>query len=161
MKRHLFVISFLFLFTVSIGAQATDNARTPEVVLKDLRGKAVRLSDFKGKIVLVNFWATWCVPCVAETRELVKWQQQYKTDGLQVVGITFPPTNIEAVRGFVRRMKINYPILLGSKATKKLFDYSNQLPISVIIDRDGNIAGRIDGIIFVDEFDSKIKPFFK
>ncbi|HEV8593590.1 MAG TPA: TlpA disulfide reductase family protein [Pyrinomonadaceae bacterium] len=135
--------------------------KAPALALKDLNGKTVRLSDFKGKIVLINFWATWCVPCAAEVPELVKWQERYKADGLQIIGITYPPTAIGKVRRFVRQNKINYPVLLGSKATKKLFEPTDTLPITVIIDREGNVKDRIDGIVFADEFETKVKPLFK
>jgi len=133
----------------------------PTLSLKDLNGKIVKLSDFNGKIVLLNFWAPWCAPCAAETPALVKWQQKYKSDGLQIIGITYPPTNATSVRNFVRKKKINYPILFGSKATKRLFDTSDNLPITVVIDRRGNIVDRIDGVIFADEFESKVKPLLK
>jgi len=135
--------------------------KAPALALKDLNGKTVKLSDFKGKIVLINFWATWCVPCAAEMPELVKWQEQYKADGLQIIGITYPPTAVAKVRRFVGQNKINYPILFGSKATKKLFDPTYTLPITVIIDRRGNVIDRIDGVIFADEFETKIKPLLK
>ena len=160
--KHLTALIILTL-TLAFAAVAQDakTVKAPTVILKDMRGKTVKLSDFKGKVVLLNFWATWCVPCAAEVPDLVKWQDQYKTDGLQVIGITYPPTNAAAVRSFFRKNKINYPILLGSKATKKLFEPSDILPITVIIDRNGKIVDRIEGVIFTDEFETKIKPLLK
>ncbi len=158
MKRILILTIFTVAFVLSLFAQDGTALKAPSIALKDLTGKNVKLSDFKGKIVLLNFWATWCVPCAAEVPELVKWQEQYKDGGLQIIGITYPPTNAAKVRRFVRRNRINYPILFGSKATKKLFEPSDTLPVTVIIDKQGNIAGRIDGVIFADEFDQKIQP---
>ena len=147
----------LFLLTVSHG----QTVKAPAIVLKDLNGKTVKLSDFKGKTVLLNFWATWCIPCAAEVPDLVKWQTEYKDRGLQILGITYPPTNAAAVRRFARVKKINYPVLFGSKATMSIFDRSEILPITVIIDRDGNIRDLIDGFILADEFETKIKPLLK
>jgi len=161
MKLICFALIFSLFLSLSLIAQDESEKRAPSVVLRDLNGKTVRLSDFKGKIVLLNFWNVWCSPCAAEVRELVKWQTQYKTTGLQVVGITYPPTNAAAVRRFVRRMKVNYPILYGSESTKKLFEQTETLPVTVIIDRKGRIVERIDGVIFPDEFDAKIKPILK
>jgi thiol-disulfide isomerase/thioredoxin len=135
--------------------------KAPTLALKDLSGKIVRLEDFKGKVVLLNFWATWCAPCRAEIPELVKWQTEYQNQGLQIIGITYPPTNRTETRNFVRQNKINYPILLGSKKTKELFDSTETMPYSVVIDKNGNVTARIEGIIYADEFDEKIKPLLE
>ena len=160
MNRLLPILLVLLLTTTVALAQETKPAKAPSLALKDLKGNTVKLSRYKGKVVLVNFWATWCAPCAAEVPGLVKWQNEYK-DELQIVGITYPPTSLAKVRRFIRDQGINYPILLGSKATKRLFEPSDNLPITVIIDREGNIGDRIDGVIFVDEFEAKIKPLTK
>lgn len=133
----------------------------PPVALKDLSGKTVNLEEFKGKVILLNFWAQWCAPCLAEIPELIKWQNQYGNQGLQIIGITYPPTDKKDVRRFARQNKINYPVLFGSKETKKLFNSGDTLPYSVVIDSDGNIKERIEGVIFTEEFDEKIKPLLK
>lgn len=160
MNRAATLIIICLMLALSDFAQnGSEPAST--VALKDLSGKTVNLSDFKGKVVLLNFWAVWCVPCEAEIPELVKWQQEYESDGLQIIGITYPPTNKRKVRSFARKMKINYPVLFGSKKTKELFDSGENLPYSVVIDKDGNIKERIEGVIFDDEFDEKVKPLLK
>lgn len=158
--NRLITILLVFLSVTVALAQETKPTKAPSLALKDLTGKTVKLSSYSGKVVLVNFWATWCAPCAAEVPELVKWQNEYK-DTLQIVGITYPPTSLAKIRGFVRDHGINYPILLGSKATKRLFEPSENLPITVIIDREGNVVDRIDGVIFADEFEAKIKPLIK
>jgi hypothetical protein len=98
---------------------------------------------------------------VCAVLELVKWQTEYQTQGLQIIGITYPPTSRTETRNFVRQNKINYPILLGSKKTKELFDSTETMPYSVVIDKNGNVAARIEGIIYADEFDEKIKPLLE
>jgi thiol-disulfide isomerase/thioredoxin len=148
------------ILAAALAVAATAQQKAPTVSLKDIHGRTVKLTDFKGKVVLVNFWATWCVPCRAEVPQLVKWQGEYK-DKLQIVGITYPPTTLARVSTFVRRNKVQYPILIGSRATKQLFEPSDNLPITVIIDAKGNVLDRIDGVIFADEFDAKIKPLLK
>ena len=160
MKRTYPALAVALVLAFSAYAQVATEKKAPSLVLKDMNGKTVRLSDFKGKVVLLNFWATWCSPCAAEVPELVKWQSEYK-DKLQILGVTYPPTHLPAVRTYVRKKKINYLILLGSVATKKLFEKSETLPVTVIVDKHGNIAVRIDGVIFPDEFESKIKPLLK
>jgi len=159
MNRLIPILLVFLSATVSL-AQETKPLKAPSLELKDLNGKTVKLSKYKGKVVLVNFWATWCAPCVAEVPELVKWQNEHK-DELQILGITYPPASLRKIRRFVRDHGINYPIVLGSKATKRLFEPSDNLPITVIIDREGNIVDRIDGVIFVDEFETKIRPLIK
>ena len=77
---------------------------------------------------------------------------------MRIIGITYPPENISRVRAFVRKLKVNYPIALGTKRTKSLFTSSDTLPITVIIDREGNIPEVIEGILFSDEFDQKVRP---
>lgn len=144
-----------------ISAQSVQAKKLPNISLVDLKGKTVEIADFKGKVVLLNFWATWCAPCLAEIPELIKWQKEYENKGLQIVGITYPPTNRVKTRRFARRNKINYPILFGSKETKAMFDSGETMPLTVIIDKDGNIKELIEGVIFPEEFDEKIKPLLQ
>ena len=144
-----------------ISAQSVQVKKAPDISLKDLKGKTVKIADLKGKVVLLNFWATWCAPCLAEIPELIKWQKEYENKGLQIIGITYPPTNRVKTRNFARRNKINYPILFGSKDTKAMFDSGETMPLTVVIDRDGNIKELIEGVIFAEEFDEKIKPLLE
>ena len=149
----------LVLLTASPAAGQTSKA--PPVALKDLRGRTVRLSDYRGKVVLLNFWATWCPPCRAEMPDRVKMQRDYKSRGLQVTGVPYPPETTGAVRRFTPRLKINYPVALGTKETKKLFDEGETLPLTIIIDREGNVRDRVEGILLPEEFEQKIKPLLK
>ena len=146
---------------ISPVASLAQSKKAPALALKDLRGRTVRLRDYKGKVVLLNFWATWCPPCRAEMPDLIKWQREYRGRGLQVIGITYPPTERRDVRQFIRSRKVNYPILLGSIETKALFEQGETLPITVVIDREGNTQDLIEGILLREEFDQKIKPLFR
>src|SRR5262245_42648135 len=91
------VLVALFLLVLGQGEMPA-----PKLELKDVEGRALRLSDYKGKVVLLNFWATWCAPCRAEMPDLVKWQREYKSQGLQVIGITYPPEEVAEVREFIK-----------------------------------------------------------
>jgi thiol-disulfide isomerase/thioredoxin len=140
---------------------AGQSEKAPALVLKDLRGRNLRLSDNKGKVVLLNFWATWCPPCRAEMPDLIKMQREYRSKGLQVIGVTYPPEEIKEVRQFIRKLGVNYPIALGTKETKTLFDETETLPVTIVIDRLGNVRERIEGILLPEEFEQKIKPLLK
>ena len=133
-------------------------ARAPQFVLKDINGRTVRLSDYKGKVVLINFWATWCPPCRAEMPDLVSLQREHGKEGLQIIGITYPPEKLDRVRRFARNLKVNYPIILGTRQLYARFSTEDTLPLTVVINRDGNVSEIISGILLREEFDEKIKP---
>ena len=157
--RNLLLAFFLLLTPAAALAQAPVSA--PPVALRDMRGRTVRLSDFKGKVVLLNFWATWCPPCRAEIPELVKWQREHGSKGLQIIGVTYPPADRRKVRRFLRAFKVTYPVLLGARKTKALFDAGETLPFSVVIDREGKVRENIEGILLPEEFDRKVKPLLE
>ena len=114
---------------------------------RDLDGKAHALTEWSGKLVLLNFWATWCAPCIKEIPLLVEAQQQYGARGLQVVGIAMDES--EPVRAFQARMHMNYPIMVGGpeiiSAMDQLGDELGALPFSVLISPDGHILSRTSG----------------
>lgn len=130
----------------------------PQLVLKDVNGRTVRLRDYRGKVVLINFWATWCPPCRAEMPDLVRLQREYAKQGLQIIGITYPPERKDRVLRFARSLKVNYPIVLGTRQIKAGFSSEETLPLTVVIDRDGKVTDIISGILLPEEFDEKIKP---
>lgn len=152
------VLVALLLVLAPASALAQNPQPSPALKLKDIHGRAFYLADYKGKVVLINFWATWCPPCRTEIPELIKWQREYRHYGLQVIGVTYPPQKVAEVRRFTRKMRVNYAVALGTKATKLLFSESETLPMTVVIDRAGNVRDVIEGIIFAEEFYGKIKP---
>ena len=161
MRSICYLLSVVILFSNPLASQTNAPKMAPMVSLEDMLGRTAKVSDFRGKIVMLNFWAAWCVPCAAEVPQLVKWQKKYGRSGLQIIGITYPPTNKTEVRNFARKKKVNYPILFGTTATKALFDKTENLPVTIIIDRRGNVIDRIEGIIFEDEFENVIKPLLR
>ncbi len=160
MKRTIIIAAALLMFTMAAHSQSSAQ-QPPPLRLKSIQGRALSLSDYRGKIVLLNFWATWCPPCRAEMPDLVRMQREYGARGLQVIGITYPPQTLREVRRFVREFKVNYPVALGTKETKALFDESETLPVTIVIDREGNIRERIEGILLAEEFEQKIKPLLR
>jgi thiol-disulfide isomerase/thioredoxin len=112
-------------------------------------------------VVLLNFWATWCPPCGAEIPDLVKLQKEYGRQGLQVLGVTYPPERQARVLRFTRRLKVNYPVALGTRETKALFSSDETLPLTIIIDRDGKLRETISGILLPEEFEEKVRPLLR
>lgn len=149
------------LFTALPATATGQGTKAPGLALKDLRGRKLRLGDYRGKVVLLNFWATWCPPCRAEMPDLVRMQREYRGRGLRVVGVTYPPQTAAEVRRFVRELKVNYPVALGTKETRALFGGSETLPVTVVIDRGGNVRDVIEGILLPQEFERKIKPLLE
>ena len=160
--------TILFAVLLSIGSASAGQApthekqkQTPELEMKDLHGRTVRLANFKGKVVLLNFWATWCAPCRAEIPELVKLQATYKARGLQIAAVTYPPYRFSRVKSVARQFGISYPVLFGSRQAAASYDVGEVLPVSVIIDREGRIRDRIVGVIDREEFDLKVRPLLE
>lgn len=133
----------------------------PSWELKDLEGKAVKLSDFKGKVVLLNFWATWCSPCRDEIPALVALQNQYKAKGLVVIGVALDQKGPAPVKAFVQRMKINYPVVMGDEKTVTEYGGVQAIPTTFYIDREGNIVSAHRGGADAAMFEAAIKPLLE
>jgi peroxiredoxin len=152
---------FIFALLALPGSAFGQGVQAPSLTLKSIEGRTVRLSDYRGKVVLINFWATWCPPCRAEMPDLVRLQREYGKEGLQIIGVTYQPEQRERVRRFTRTLKVNYPIVLGTPETKASFSPDETLPLTVIIDREGTIRGSIAGILLPEEFNLQIKPLLQ
>jgi thiol-disulfide isomerase/thioredoxin len=156
--------SILFAALVIVFSSACvlgQEAIAPQFALRDLNGSTVRLRAYRGKVVLINFWATWCPPCRAEMPDLIRLQREYAKQGLQIIGITYPPETKTRVRRFARSLKVNYPIILGTHQIRARFSSEETLPLTVVIDRDGKVNDIISGILLPEEFDEKIKPLLR
>ena len=150
--------SILLIIALVPASVLGQTVKAPQFKLRDINGRTVRLSDYRGKVVLINFWATWCPPCRAEMPDLVQLQRDYAKQGLQIIGITYPPETKTRVRRFARSLKVNYPIILGTSEIKARYSSEETLPLTVVINRDGAISDIISGILLPEEFDEKIKP---
>lgn len=128
-----------------------------DFTLKDMHGVDVSLSSFKGKVILVNFWATWCGPCKAEIPDLVALQQQYKDD-LVVLGVSIDDT-ADKLLPYAAEYKMNYPVLVGNgrEDVQDAFGPLWGIPVSVIVDREGRIAKKHSGIGTLEQFEREIK----
>lgn len=158
-RPHVFLFTLAAMLIVFSSATVLgQEAVRSQFALKDINGSTVRLRAYRGKVVLINFWATWCPPCRAEMPDLVRLQREHARQGLQIIGITYPPENKSRVRRFARSLKVNYPIILGTRQIRERFSSEETLPLTVVIDRDGKVKEIISGILLRQEFDEKIKP---
>lgn len=129
----------------------------PDFTLETLDGKTVRLSELRGKAVLVNFWATWCGPCKIETPWLVEMQNQYGSQGLQIIGVAMDDSGKDEIAKFAKEMRMNYPVLLGKEAVGEAYGGVGFLPESFFVGRDGKIVDKIMGLQGKDEIEEAIK----
>jgi len=133
----------------------------PDFTLESLDGKNTSLSDFHGKAVLVNFWATWCGPCKIETPWLVELQNQYGSQGLQVVGVAMDDSGKDEIAKFAKDMGVNYPVLIGKEAVGDAYGGVPALPESFFVGRDGKIVDRIIGLKGRGEIEDSVKKALK
>jgi thiol-disulfide isomerase/thioredoxin len=126
--------------------------------LKDVQGKNIRLSDYKGKVILLDFWATWCGPCKVEIPWFVEFQQKYGPQGLQVVGVSVDDT-VEMLRPYVKDLKMNYPVLLGLHHDDIQNAYGPLwgIPVTSVISRDARICAKHSGISSRENIEKEIK----
>ena len=127
----------------------------PDFALADATGKTIRLSDFKGRVVLLNFWATTCGGCRTEVPWLVEFQKQYEKRGLSVVGVSLDDDGWRVVNPFLREEAVNYTILLGDDQIVRLYGIS-AMPMTVLIDREGKISAASVGLIDRNECEKEI-----
>jgi thiol-disulfide isomerase/thioredoxin len=137
---------------------ATAKAANLNFTLRDVTGRDVTLSSLKGKVVLLDFWATWCGPCKIEIPWFIEFQNKYAKDGLQVVGVSVDDT-IDKLKPFVAEMKMNYPILqgLGHDEVQDAYGPIWGIPVTVMISRDGKICAKHTGMSTKAAFEQEIK----
>jgi len=138
-------------------ATLTKSTVAPDFTLESLDGKSMRLSDLRGKAVLLNFWATWCGPCRIEMPWFVELQNEYGPQGLQIVGVAMDDSSKDDIAKFAKNMGVNYPVLLGKEAVGDAYGGVPALPESFFIGRDGKIVDRIIGLKGKGEIEDSIK----
>lgn len=133
-----------------------DRRQAPDFTLKDSMGRPVKLSDYKGKVVLLNFWATWCGPCKLEIPWFVEFEQSFKDKGFAVLGVSMDEEGWDIVKPYVEKAKINYRVVIGDDMTAQLYGGVDSLPTSFMLDREGRIAATHVGLVSKSSYQNDI-----
>ena len=149
----------------SAGAPASVTATTvrkaaPDFILTDSKGGAIKLSDFKGKVVLLDFWATWCGGCKIEIPWYVEFQGKYKDRGLATIGVSMDEDGWKAVKPFLEKTNINYPVVIGNDKLGTLYGLE-AMPMTLLIDREGKIAVSHVGVVDKASFEKDIQTLLQ
>ena len=129
----------------------------PAFTLKTVDGKTASLSDYKGKAVLLNFWAMWCGPCKLEMPWLIELQKKYAAQGFTVLGISEDDGSPKAVSDFAQKMGVDYPVFIANDAVSTAYGGIDYLPTSYYIGRDGKVVAEIGGLIPKEQIEANIK----
>src|SRR5229473_1775953 len=167
MRNTLILASILSVLALAATAQSpkptsssTGRSLAPDFNLKDASGKDVKLADLKGKVVLVNFWATWCEGCQVEIPWFVEFQKEYASKGLVVVGISMDDDGWKSVKPWIQEKKVNYPIVIGNEGLGKQYGLVG-MPLTALVDREGRIADVHQGIVEKRATQQKIRDLLQ
>jgi cytochrome c biogenesis protein CcmG/thiol:disulfide interchange protein DsbE len=140
------------------GTPGAIGTSAPPYALADLEGKVVKNTDFLGKVVILDFWATWCPPCKAEIPHLIALQDKYKDQGLQIVGLSVDEGGANDVKPFANENKINYTMLIASSETARAYGGISGIPTTFVLDKRGTIVKKFLGYTDPDVFEAAIQP---
>ncbi len=133
-----------------------DRNHAPDFSVKDASGAAFHLSDYKGKVVLLNFWATWCGPCQIEIPWFMDFENTYKDRNFAVLGVSFDDDGWTSVKPFIEKKKLNYRIAIGTEEISTLYGGLDSLPTTFILDRQGRIAATHVGLVSKSDYQNDI-----
>jgi peroxiredoxin len=138
-----------------------ERRQAPDFSLKDADGKPVKLSDYRGKVVILDFWATWCGPCKVEIPWFMELQRRNKDRGFEVLGVSMDDEGWEVVKPFVQQLGVNYRVMIGNDATAQLYGGVDALPTTFLIDRTGRIAAVHVGLASKKDFEDGVEQLLQ
>jgi peroxiredoxin len=133
----------------------------PDFALKDAEGKTVHLADYRGKVVLLDFWATWCDPCRLEIPWFIEMQRKNKDRGFEVLGVSMDDEGWEVVKPFMKNIGVNYRVLIGNDQTTEMYGGVDALPTTFLIDRQGKIAAVHIGLASRKDFEDGVEQLLQ
>ncbi len=154
------IMQTLFLIVLSfilVTGQSCSQTKAPEFSLRSADDQPVTMSKLAGKVVVVNFWATWCRPCVVEMPGFSEIYDKYKSKGLEIVGVSLDSDGWGKVKPFLAKNKVAYPIVIGDQDLYLAFGGRNAIPTTVFVDKNGNIIETVVGMMQKQDFEKKIK----
>jgi len=154
-------VTGILWFAVPLFQAEAATTAAPEWQLNDPDGQTVKLSDFKGKVVILDFWATWCPPCKAEIPGFIELQKRYAAQGLTVVGVSLDTAGAPVVKSFMKRVGMNYPVVIGDEKTAADYGGISAIPTTFVLDRNGNIVRSHQGFASQVVFESEIRPLLE
>ena len=140
----------------AFAASSVLHKKAPEFVRTDFNDKSVDLNAYRGKVVLLNFWATWCAPCQLEMPRFVAWQTEYGPRGLQIVGISMDDDS-DAARRLYEKLRLNYPAAMGDEGLGELYGGVLGLPVTFLIDRRGQVRAEYQGETELSTIERRLK----
>ncbi len=141
---------------VSPGTHSSVRPSAPHFVVTDLQGQPIDSAKLQGKVVLIDFWATWCVPCESEIPHFIDWQNRYAGDGFQVVGFSMDDT-VAPVKSYVEKHKVNYPIAMADEKTIAAFGGVLGLPVNILVNRDGSLVAKHLGVTDINMLEREVR----
>jgi thiol-disulfide isomerase/thioredoxin len=162
LRLSRFFVSLLAILIAAGGpcaafaAQSLVDKSAPEFVLTDLNNKTIDLNADRGKVVLLNFWATWCAPCQLEMPRFVDWQSEYGPSGLEIIGISMDDDPAQ-VRSFLTKLHVNYPIAMGDEKIGELYGGVLGLPLTLLIDSSGTVRAEYQGATPLTVIEKQLK----
>ena len=140
-----------------VPAAQRSSALAPDFTLPTIDGKQLKLSDYKGKVVIIDFWATWCPPCRKGIPDLIELKKKYGSKGLEVIGISLDTDTKAQVAGFAKTQGMNYPVVYGNQTVAQLYGGIEAIPTSFVIDKQGKIVASYQGLMPSSTYESHIK----
>jgi len=159
------ILGFSACSTNSVRAGSTKEEESrkvaPDFSLKDADGRAVRLSEYRGKVVLLDFWATWCGPCKIEIPWFMQLERENKDRGFAVLGVAMDDEGWSAVKPFLKDMAVNYRVVMGDDKTADQYGGIEALPTTFLIDRNGRVAFKHEGLASKKDFQDAIEKLLQ